>query len=200
MGKHKADEVSRSWDRFANTVELGLWLVLLCILGIVSLEAFRQRTAEVAVPEVVHPDGFVEAEYLPVRGVSYGVRLWTQPTTTFRGSWSSDGHLFAMNAELGSWVEFELPIVEAGLHEVAIFLTRAPDYGVVDVSIDGEAYGSPIDLWQAAEVLPADPIVIGQLELSTQSVLRLEVVGTNDRSSSPHHQFGFDGIQLTRLD
>lgn len=195
----RVPERTRS-DRILDATEIGLWLLLLCIGGIVAFESMRQRAVEIAVPEIVHPEGFVEAEHLRVRGIAHGIRLWLQPTTSFAGGrWSSDGHLFAMNASLGSWVEFELPVVEAGTHALDLFLTRAPDYGVVQASIDGEPLGEPIDLWARQGVLPSGPIGLGRRELSPDSVLRLDVVGTNERSASPHHQFGIDGVELTRV-
>jgi hypothetical protein len=97
-------------------------------------------------------------------------------------------------------VEFELPVVESGDRRVILFLTRAPDYGVIQPSVDGEPVGDPIDLWSGRGVLSSGPIELGVLELSPESVLRIDVVGTNDRSISPHHQFGIDGISLAPVD
>jgi hypothetical protein len=185
-------------DRILDATEIGLWLLLLGIGGMVAFEAMRQRALEIAGPEIEYPAGFVEAEQLRVRGTTHGIRLWVQPTTAFAGGqWSSDGHLFAMDAELGSWVELELPVLEAGPHQVELFLTRARDYGVLQASIDGAPVGEPIDLWARRGVLPTGAIELGHRELSLDSVLRLEVVGTNERSAPPHHQFGIDGVELT---
>ena len=125
------------------------------------------------------------------------IRLWSQSTSSFRGGrWAGNAHLFAKNAALGAWVEFELIVDEPGPREVVLFLTRARDYGIVQVSVDGEPLGEPIDLWTAGGVTPSGAIELGRRELSPQSVLRLEVVESNDRSSSPHHQFGIDGVRL----
>jgi hypothetical protein len=187
-------------DRILDATEIGLWLALLCIGGMVAFETVRQRAFGITRPEIVYPAGFVEAELLRVRGMAHGIRLWLQPTTSFAGGeWSLDGHLFAMNAGLGSWVEFELPVIEAGPHEVDLFLTRARDYGVVQASIDGEPLGEPIDLWAGPGVLPSGAIELGRRELSPDSVLRLDVVGTNERSAPPHHQFAIDGVELTPI-
>jgi hypothetical protein len=200
MMQHEGVPDRSRWDRVLDTTEIGLWLLLLGTGFIVALEAMRQQDAVISVPMTVDPTEFIEAERLHVRGVAHGVRLWLQPTTLFApGSWSSDGHLFAMHGGLGAWVEFELPIVEAGAHRLELYLTRARDYGVVQVLVDGEALGEPIDLWEARGVLPSGPIELGPRELFPDSVLRLEVVGTNDRSANPHYQFGIDGVKITRI-
>jgi hypothetical protein len=61
------------------------------------------------------------------------------------GDWSGEAHLFAA-AELGGELSLRL-VWTAPAGRPLLYATRAPDFGQLQVSIDGEACGPPIDLY-----------------------------------------------------
>jgi len=143
-------------------------------------------------------DGLVEAEELRLVGTSRPFPFWLQPTEAFQdGRWSKNGHMFASGTQPGDWVELELPPLAPGRHRLELFLTKAGDYGIVAVSVNGARVGGPIDLSSYA-IHTTGPLDVGSVALrGQQDVLRLEVVGASPRAAPPHYQFGIDGVRVT---
>jgi hypothetical protein len=138
--------------------------------------------------------GLVEAQALTVVAKSGDFTLWTQGTTTFaHGTWSGNDHLVGMNTQPGAWVEFEAPPLE-GRWRVIGYFTRAPDYGVVSISLNGRPLGGSLDLF-AAEVLSTGPVDLGTAVFQPgRNVLRLAITGRNPANVPPHYQLGLDGF------
>jgi hypothetical protein len=76
-----------------------------------------------------------------------------------------------------------MPVRKTGVYDVSVVLTKARDYGIVQLSIDGKKAGEPIDLYNP-DVVPTDPLPLGASELSAgQGKLTVEIVGSNPRPS-----------------
>jgi hypothetical protein len=90
---------------------------------------------------------------------------------------------------------FEVP--EADLYAVAATLTRGPDYGVVDVAIDGRPVASGFDGYAPAPAR-ADPLDLGRIELAQgRHTITLTAVGRNPASSD--FLAGLDFVELHGL-
>ena len=91
-----------------------------------------------------------------------------------------------------------LPVAADGKYQVVVYLTKARDYGVVQFSLDGKPLGKPIDCFEPEKVLATGAIDLGTVELKKgNAVLRLEVVGTNEKSvgAALHVGAGLRGAQ-----
>jgi hypothetical protein len=76
-----------------------------------------------------------------------------------------------------------------------LYLTRAPDFAILQLTLDGKKYGAPIDLY-ARQVSPSGRIPAGGFDLSAGThELGFRVVGKN--SSSSNYKFGLDSFTLT---
>jgi hypothetical protein len=160
-----------------------------------SIEGDRESSrAELDPP----PVGIVEAEALPVLGMSRAFTFWLQSTADFRGGrWSSDGHMFAFGTQEGDWIDLALPGQEPGRYRLELFLTKAADYGVVAAFLNGELVGEELDLWSSHGVVPTGAQDLGIVELRGRGdVLRLAIVGRHPAASAPFFQFGIDGVRL----
>jgi hypothetical protein len=104
--------------------------------------------------------------------------------------------MLAADTRKGDWIELALPDRTPGERRLEVFLTRAADYGVVRIQLNRRILGEPIDLFSES-VMPTGAIDLGVLTLGTGDRLRIEVVGTNERSAPPHFQFGIDGVRLS---
>jgi len=189
------------YGRILDLTEAGLWIVLLVIGTLVALAVLRDnegrtRTRAAAAPA---PSGLIEAENLPVIAKSRDFTFWLQPTSGFAdGNWSRDGHMFASNTEEGDWIEFRLPKQKPGRYAIELFMTRAVDYGIVEVSIDGVRRGT-FDLFSGRGVLPTGALELGDVELGgREDVMRIAVVGKDRYATAPFFQFGIDGIRIAR--
>jgi hypothetical protein len=107
--------------------------------------------------------------------------------------------MFAFGTQQGDWIDFAMPEVDPGRYRLELFLTRAEDYGVVQVSLNDERLGRDLDLWSELGVVPTGAVDLGVVELRGRGdVLRLAVTGSHPKASAPLHQFGIDGLRLTK--
>ena len=75
-------------------------------------------------------------------------------------------------------------------------LTKAVDYGIHQLSINGQAAGKPIDLFHDG-VIPAEPLDLGVFDLKEKdNQLTVEVAGTNEKARPKAYMFGLDYLVL----
>jgi putative heme-binding domain-containing protein len=122
----------------------------------------------------------------------------SQPMQAFtKDQWSGADHLWWTDARPGDQLSLELPVTEAGRYQLEVVLTRAHDYGVVQLALDGEKLGPPIDLFHT-DVITTGVLTFGPHDLSAAAHrLTVEIVGTNPRAT-PAFMFGLDYVRLTR--
>jgi hypothetical protein len=185
-------------DRWLDGIEAVLWIGLLVVGSIVALAVLREVEGNRPPEHLVAPSGLIEAEKLRLVGRSREFPFWLQPTSGFTGGrWSKDGQMLAANTQAGDWVDLELPEREPGRQRLEIFLTRAADYGVVTVSLNGTPLGGELDLFSDRGVVPTGAVDLGAVELRGKGdVLRVGVVRANEKTAPPHFQFGIDGVRL----
>jgi hypothetical protein len=105
--------------------------------------------------------------------------------------------MLAVGTQQGDWLDLELPDHEPGKQRLEIFLTKAADYGVVAVSLNGTPLGAEVDLFSDRGVMPTGAVDLGTVELRGKGdVLRVSVVRANEKTAPPHFQFGIDGVRL----
>lgn len=110
--------------------------------------------------------------------------------------WSNDSQLWWTGGKTGSTLDLELPITIAGKFDVLMVFTKAPDYGIVQVILDGTKLGEPIDLFNAKNVISTGVVRIGQRDFKAGShKLSLEIVGKNS-AAVPSYMVGIDSLQL----
>ena len=110
--------------------------------------------------------------------------------------WSNDSQLWWSGGKIGSTLELELSVTVAGKFDVLMAFTKAPDYGIVQVILDGAKMGEPIDLFNAKNVISTGVMRLGQKEFKSGShKLTFEIVGKN-ASAVPRYMVGLDSVQL----
>ena len=110
--------------------------------------------------------------------------------------WSNDSQLWWTGGKIGSTLDLELPVAVAGKFDVMMAFTKAPDYGIVQVMLDGIRIGEPIDLYNKQSVISTGVVRIGQWDFkSGMHKMTLEIVGKN-ASAVPRYMIGLDSVQL----
>ncbi len=110
-------------------------------------------------------------------------------------AWQNGDQLWWTGAKPGDKLELAIPVARAGRYEVSAFLTKARDYGIVQLSLDGQKAGEAIDLYNP-DVIPTGPTPLGIFELSAgDHTLAVEIVGANDQAVKSY-MFGLDVLQL----
>jgi hypothetical protein len=110
--------------------------------------------------------------------------------------WYEGDQLF-VGADANGVLDLSLPIRHGGRYRIGIYLTRAPDFGQIKVSLDGTPLASSIDAY-APFVLPSGAIPLGEVDLTPGNhTLRIEVVGQNPESSG--YSYGLDCFSLVPI-
>jgi hypothetical protein len=149
-----------------------------------------------ALRKQLHPDA-LEGERMKILSKSpANAPLDPQDMTGFGPRWSGDSHLWFRPAGPGAAVTLELPVAAAGRYRLAVWLTKAVDYGQVQVSIDGQTVGGPVDGFNDG-VIPTGRLDVGEVELAEGAHrLTFTVVGKNPRSTG--YMVGVDAVVLER--
>ncbi len=138
--------------------------------------------------------GVFEGESLTVLSKTAG-NPQEQDMMPFGEKWSNDAHLWWTGAKPGDKLELALPVEKAGKYDVRTQLTKAVDYGIVQLSLDGEKLGDPIDLYHR-EVVATGELTLGTRELSAgEHKLTVEITGANDQAVK-NFMFGLDYLKL----
>lgn len=147
---------------------------------VVDLVAYLASSAQVprpGEPPRVDPAtgrawGAIEGESMEVAAVVGGVA----GPQRLGEAWSGGSHLWWRSALRESRLDLVLDAPQDGRYRLWVVLTRATDYGVVRLSLDGRALGEPVDLLEK-RVEPDRPRAFGPLHLRAgEHVLGLEMV------------------------
>ena len=95
----------------------------------------------------------------------------------------------------GSRASFPLDVEDADTYGLTAALVKGPNFGIVQLFIDGRQLGGDFDLY-AATLARAEPIALGAYALSEgRHILTMKVIGKNDASTD-----FLGGIDLLVLD
>jgi hypothetical protein len=100
------------------------------------------------------------------------------------GQWSDMKLLCWVDAKPGDKMTlgFESP-AGAGAKNVIVALSKAPNYGIVQIYINDVKAGGPVDLYDA-KVTSMAPIDLGKFDLvNGKNKITLEIVGANDKAA-----------------
>jgi hypothetical protein len=141
--------------------------------------------------------GAIEGEKLRILSKTGG-NPQEQELSGFGGQWSNDAHLWWIDTKPGDKLELALPVKQAGKYRLGMQLTKAVDYGIVQLHLDGQKLGDPIDLYHDG-VVPTGLLRMGEHDLTTgDHKLTVEIVGANEKAVKSY-MFGLDYVKLDPL-
>ncbi|PWU21967.1 MAG: DUF2961 domain-containing protein [Verrucomicrobia bacterium] len=138
--------------------------------------------------------GAIEGEKLKILSKTGGTTQ-EQDMTGFDGQWSNDAHLWWTEAKPGDKLTLSLPVIKSGTYRISMQLTKAPDYGIVQLYLDDQKLGETIDLYHQSVV------TTGALSMGTQKLeagdhkLTAEILGANAKAIKGY-MFGLDYVKL----
>jgi putative membrane-bound dehydrogenase-like protein len=138
-----------------------------------------------------------EGEEIKVASVSEGTAR-PQAMGAFKNDrWSNDAQLWWTGGKVGSRMDLQLNIEKEGDYELSAMFTKAKDYGMIQVSLDGKKLGQPIDLFNKT-VVSSGPIAFGKVSLTSGvHSFTIEIVGDN-KAATHDYMVGIDLIQVGR--
>jgi hypothetical protein len=139
--------------------------------------------------------GALEGEGLEVLRRTGG-QVIGQDMYPFGEGWSGDNHLWWINARPGDELVLAVPVAEDGTYAVSAQFTKAHDYGIVSLGLDGEPLGGPIDLYNPA-VVRTGAVDLGERRLTAgRHELTVRIEGANE-AALKRYMFALDWIKLT---
>jgi hypothetical protein len=138
--------------------------------------------------------GALEGEDLKVLSRTSG-NTTKQDMSGFGPRWSDEAHLWWIEAKPGDKLELAVPVEKTAAYRLKIQLTKAIDYGVVQLWLDDKKLGEPIDLFNDG-VIASGALDMGIHELSKgRHILKVEIVGANEKAVKSY-MFGLDYVLL----
>ncbi len=141
--------------------------------------------------------GALEGESLGVR-VSGGTAK-AQPMGRFSGGrWSGNSQLWWAGGRPGDKLTLELPAF-SGTIDLEVVLTCAKDYGVVQLSLDDQPLGDPIDLYNP-EVVPSGVLSFSKLAVKGRKhTFNVQIAGANAKAEKGF-MFAVDYVRIKLSD
>ena len=145
-------------------------------------------------PNITRIKGAIEGEKMKVMAKTAG-ETQVQELSGFGDGWSNSSHLWWTGAKPGAKLDLALGVKKEGKYKLTTQLTKARDYGIVQLYLDDKKVGSPIDLYNP-DVVPSGPIDLGTHKLDVKvHKLTFEVVGANPKAA-PGYMVGFDYVKV----
>jgi hypothetical protein len=111
--------------------------------------------------------------------------------------WSGNAQLFFRATKVGDHMVLTINVPAAGTYNLSAAMTKARDYGIVSLAVDGVQLGQPFDGYNSPNVTVNNNVAFGSVQLSAGAHhLAFTVVGKNP--SSIGYQVGIDYLQLVK--
>ncbi|MEO8270111.1 MAG: PVC-type heme-binding CxxCH protein [Aureliella sp.] len=135
----------------------------------------------------------IEGESLRPHVTAGGIQ--SQPMSAFtHDQWSGDSQLWWLGARPGDKLTLELDVFQA-IETIELSLTRARDYAIVQIELDGHSLGAPIDLYDT-QVVTTGLLSFATPELKVgKHKLAFAIVGANPQADKSF-LFGLDFIRF----
>ncbi len=119
----------------------------------------------------------------------------SQPMSAFtQDQWSGDSQLWWLGARPGDKLTLELDVFQS-IEAIELSLTRARDYAIVQVELDGHPLGVPVDLYDT-QVVTTGLLTFATPELKLgKHKLSFTIVGANPQAVKSY-LFGLDFIRF----
>ena len=164
------------------------------------LVAFLQSNAAVAGnAPAIKVEGALEGETMKVLKITGGSAK-PQAMGGFKQSrWSGSKQLWWTGGKNGDVLTLALPVEAKGNYSLKAVLTKARDYGIVEVSLDGKPLpDGKLDLFNAPEVITSGELDWGTHELDKgEHKLEVKITGSNPKAD-PRQMFGLDYVKLEK--
>lgn len=128
---------------------------------------------------------------------SPSIRLDKQSMLGFvDGQWSGGTQLLCIGGRPGDFVEFEFDRLENRSYKIAVYATKAADYGIVSFFVNGKDTQVCLDGYDAKVTL-CGPVVLGSFTpVDGKITLRAVISGTNPQTVGERCLVGLDCIIL----
>lgn len=143
-------------------------------------------------PSSWHRPGAIEFENYEIENRPEGLLTEKQNMLNWQdGQWSGATQYFCINGKPGQQYNFAIPAADVAEHKLSVLATKAPDYGIVSISVNGgegivfNGYSNKVELSDAislGDVVPDD----GKYNIT------ITIIDTDGRSVGARYMWGLD--------
>ena len=154
----------------------------------------EERTNYFAQPVAKKLPGLMEGEQMKILSRTGG-QPQEQDMTPWGEKWGNGSQLWWTGAKPGDKLDLALPVEKSGRFKILVQFTKAVDYGIVQLSLDGEKLGEPVDLFHDG-VIATGELNLGTRELSAgDHQLTVGITGANPKAVQSF-MVGLDYVKL----
>jgi putative membrane-bound dehydrogenase-like protein len=141
-------------------------------------------------------EGALEGETLKILETKGG-RAKVQGMAGFGGRWSNGAQMWWTGGKPGDTLTIAVPVEKSGKYALKAVLTKARDYGMIEVALDGKPIeGGKSDLFNTPSVIITDELDWGVHELTAgEHKLTVKITGANP-AAAKSFMFGLDYLRL----
>ncbi len=155
-----------------------------------------KRRVPRSVEDIIKPrrvEGAIEGEVVEVTRCTGGTTE-KQRSTSF--GWSGNHQLWWKDGGEGSRLVVQFEMEEAGTYDVTLGITKAVDYGIVRVSVNGQTKLARLDGYNTSVI--AEDVKLGSCQLNKgKNTLEVTILGSNPKAARKY-MFGLDYILPTK--
>jgi putative heme-binding domain-containing protein len=141
--------------------------------------------------------GALEGETMKILSKSAGDARSQKMGGFPKDRWSGTDQLWWTGARPGAKLDLELPAAQDGVYDVEIVMTKARDYGIVQLYLDDKSLGGPLDLFNFPDVITTGVLTFDSQQLAAgRHKLSVEIAGANPQAEKAF-MFGLDYVRLT---
>ncbi len=138
--------------------------------------------------------GAVEGESFRIHSLTGGDAGPQDMSGFSRGRWSNQSQLWWTGGKPGDRLDLQFQVPDEGKYTIAAGFTKARDYGMAQVLIDGEPLTEPIDFFNYPDVIHTGLIRLGERSLREGNhTFSLKITGANP-AALPAYMVGLDFI------
>ena len=143
---------------------------------------------------VVDEAGFIEGEHLEVISASSG----TADTQSGNFGWSEGSQLWWRHAEDRAELHVKFILQETGKFKLTAQLTKAIDYGIIQVFVNGNPAGIQFNGYYPDGVIPVETALGTHVLSEGENILTLKILGA-DAKAKPGNMAGIDFLKFEKL-
>jgi hypothetical protein len=143
--------------------------------------------------------GAFEGEALKVVSTTRGAAGGQEMGGFSKDRWSGKNQLWWTGGQTGDKLVVEFEVSKEGRFDVQAVMTKARDYGIVQLTLDDELLGEAIDLFNTPDVVTTGLVALGNRELTAgKHQLTIEIKGKHPEAA-PGFMFGLDFLLLKQV-
>ena len=165
----------------------------------VSNEEFIASQPKALIAPAKSSDDSIIIEGEKIQVVKNTGRVTTQNMTNWAShKWSGDSQLWWTGAKPGERLEMQFHVKNSRKYKLSVFLTKANDYGKIQIHINGKKAGGEIDLYDQ-NVINSGQVHLANLELKAGAQkISIEITGSNPKAKK-NFMVGLDCIKLSPI-